>query len=273
MVGWSTGTHAEPRGLGPHVHPAAWEVCHLAGGSVEWWVGDEVHELGPGDVYITRPKEPHGAIGGVMHPCDLRWVQLAPVRGGLPGMTRHRADAVFEGLGRRRVFHGGEPIRRAIDALLDAAGAPPHPWQVLEARAALHAVLAAVLRAGDASIREHPPPSPTIARAARLLDQDLAADRTVAEVAEAVGLSVTRLHERFKSETGYSPADWRSRRRVAAAKAALRHADEPVTRLAHRLGYSSSQHFATAFRKATGVSPTAYRAATHINYAPSPDVR
>ncbi|MBA3716569.1 MAG: helix-turn-helix transcriptional regulator [Pyrinomonadaceae bacterium] len=50
-------------------------------------------------------------------------------------------------------------------------------------------------------------------------------------------------------------------RRIARAKLLLRTTTLPVTEIALRIGCANQQHFSTLFRRATGTTPTAYRAA------------
>ncbi len=90
-----------------------------------------------------------------------------------------------------------------------------------------------------------------------LLGPKVVAARAVGELARRAGLAPSRFHERFLAEAGESPARWVARRRLELARARLR-AGEPVTRIALDLGFASSQHFATAFRRVYGVAPSAW---------------
>ncbi|MCW1922264.1 AraC family transcriptional regulator [Luteolibacter arcticus] len=83
---------------------------------------------------------------------------------------------------------------------------------------------------------------------------------TALEMAAMAGLSPTSFHEHFKRIAGSSPKDYRQRLRVERAARRLR--EQPalsITEVAHEFGYSSSQYFATVFRRYLGTSPQAYR--------------
>ena len=58
-----------------------------------------------------------------------------------------------------------------------------------------------------------------------------------------------------------TPGEYLTQRRVHMAKMFLADSSQSITAIAHSLGYSSSQYFATIFKKLTGVTPRAYRAA------------
>ena len=53
--------------------------------------------------------------------------------------------------------------------------------------------------------------------------------------------------------------------RIEKAKAMLRETDVDVTDISSRLGFSSSQYFATVFLKTTGLTPRVFRKAGNEN--------
>jgi AraC-like DNA-binding protein len=95
--------------------------------------------------------------------------------------------------------------------------------------------------------------------AARRLAEELEEPPRIRDLARELGLGPTRFHALFKRALGLTPADYLRRARLARARQALAETGEEVTALAIRLGFGSSQYFATAFRRYTGLSPTEYR--------------
>ena len=102
-------------------------------------------------------------------------------------------------------------------------------------------------------------PSAPVTAALAWIEEHLCTDFTVADVAAAVGLSDVRLQARFRRELGSPIGEYRSRARIYRAKALLRETSAPVTGIAHALGFSTSQYFATVFRRYVGVAPSEYR--------------
>ena len=80
-------------------------------------------------------------------------------------------------------------------------------------------------------------------------------------LAERAGLSLPRFKSRFKQEVGIPPADYVLRCKIEAAKQRLAGSTVSVTDVAFELGFSSSQYFATVFRRYTRQTPGQYRAA------------
>lgn len=103
---------------------------------------------------------------------------------------------------------------------------------------------------------------PIRSRLARLLDALEARpfDRwTAAGMAATAGLSVSRLHVLFQKELETSPRAWLGKLRIDRVCDWLARTDLPIAELAHRGGYSDQSALTRAMRKATGLSPAAYR--------------
>jgi AraC-like DNA-binding protein/mannose-6-phosphate isomerase-like protein (cupin superfamily) len=263
MLGWARFPHAA-RSLPEHRHEGAFEVCYIADGAVDWWVEGEPFTVSRGHLYVTLPGERHGGAHAVMNPCELFWVQVAPP---LPGLSPEGDNALLAGL--RSITARSFPASPATAAFFAAlfeehrrAGGESR-LAAVAARGLLHALLAGVVRDHAAAVRPAAPPgllSPAVATALSWMEARLCEPFTVEQAAAEAGVSPTTLHERFLREVGETPADWRARRRIEEAKRRL--LAEPagsVTEVAFSLGFASSQYFATAFRRYTGLTPTEYR--------------
>ncbi len=98
------------------------------------------------------------------------------------------------------------------------------------------------------------------ARAA--LDATLTTGRSAREVLASLGLSYRQVARHFSAEYGTSPKQYQIEARVREAQRLLADTNWPVTAIAFELGYPSSQHFATQFRKLTGLAPSSWRRKT-----------
>jgi transcriptional regulator GlxA family with amidase domain len=93
------------------------------------------------------------------------------------------------------------------------------------------------------------------------MKQNLRAPASGPVLAGISGLSQAAFFANFKKFTGSSPKDYLLRLRVEAAAGQLRgHPEDTVTKVAHAFGFSSSQYFATVFRRYFGKTPAEYRA-------------
>jgi AraC-like DNA-binding protein len=74
-------------------------------------------------------------------------------------------------------------------------------------------------------------------------------------------LSLSRFKSRFKAETGIPPKQFILQCKIEAARKRLVDGHESIGQIAMDMGFSSSQHFATVFKRLLGESPRACRKA------------
>jgi AraC family transcriptional regulator len=78
-------------------------------------------------------------------------------------------------------------------------------------------------------------------------------------LAELTRLSLHHFCRAFKQSFGIPPHQYQVQRRMEVAKVLLTDEATAVTEIALSLGYAQTSSFSTAFRKATGWTPTVYR--------------
>lgn len=99
-----------------------------------------------------------------------------------------------------------------------------------------------------------------IERVLQWMDSHANEDAGVVDLAGMAGLSLPSFHLHFKNATGCSPKDYLLRQRVGRAAARLQaNPGLTITEVAHDCGFSSSQYFATVFRRYLGIPPSLHR--------------
>jgi AraC family transcriptional regulator len=91
------------------------------------------------------------------------------------------------------------------------------------------------------------------------MEAHLGQDVSLATLASLVGLSANHFCTAFKTSTGEPPHRAFIRMRIERAKQMLTDRRVPITNIALGLGFGSSAHFSTVFRKHTGSSPSSWR--------------
>lgn len=268
MLGWARFEEPSEGSLPPHDHQDFWEICYIVSGRADWWVANQGYEVMRGDIFITGPNEVHGGQDTMMHPCELYWVQISLAGKALPGLTamqtrRLRHD--FNALSMRQ-FPGSESLIPLYEQMLATHRSirVTDTHAVMRCRAALHMLLLKVLEHGQQ--RMHDLASQRSRRTSRIeriiqwIDAHLDEPFDIAQLAKMADLGQSQFRARFLEEVGQSPMEYAIARRIAIAKQLLVTQRElAITRIAHQLGYASSQYFATVFKHHTGLTPGAYR--------------
>ncbi len=105
------------------------------------------------------------------------------------------------------------------------------------------------------------PPARHLLRAKDLADARYFEPLGVDDLARAAGLSRAHFSREFRRAFGESPHAYLLTRRLERAAALLRNTDRSVTEVCLAVGLQGIGSFTTSFKRAYGMTPTAYRAA------------
>ncbi|MEV5025334.1 helix-turn-helix transcriptional regulator [Paenibacillus sp. LPE1-1-1.1] len=246
--------------LDEHEHPGCYEFVLIERGKARWELEGGLYETQAGDLFHSRPGEKHRGGFNVIEPCKFWWLIIsAPHRKGWLQLAPEESILMDQLLSRLpRVMQIGLPPVESFKKLKKAL-AIDGPLRSTAVRSALLDILLAIVQ----------PSASTYAIAPDLLHQinGLIAKMgnepewrpTVEELAAIAGVSASHFYRIFQEFTGEPPITYVERLRVKAACRQLVESQDSVTDISHRLGYQSSQHFATVFKRFIGVTPTQWR--------------
>lgn len=100
---------------------------------------------------------------------------------------------------------------------------------------------------------------PVIGQALAMLHKDPADPWTVTRLARGVGLSRTRLAERFRHFLGESPMAYLAQWRLKLGAEILRSTEDSIAEIAAEVGYGSEAAFNRAFKREFHVPPAQFR--------------
>lgn len=84
---------------------------------------------------------------------------------------------------------------------------------------------------------------------------------SLTKVAKSVNTSANHFSEKFKEVTGVNFVDYVARTRTEKARERLQNSNLRISEIAFAVGFQSLSQFNRVFKKLTGKSPSAYRAA------------
>lgn len=108
-------------------------------------------------------------------------------------------------------------------------------------------------------IRQGSNPSKLVIAVTNYVQHHLSEPITTEQIAEHLFMGRTRLSANFKAESGMALSEFIQRQKLDEGKRLLRFTDKSAAAIAAYLGYSSSAHFATVFKKYFGCTPAEYR--------------
>jgi len=271
--------------------PALSVVAALGGRASVLSDGAAPVELAAGDIALVRWTGPHRIAddpatppqvvlraGRKYHPGGAPVAaeqRLAPrtYGDGLPGATvllrglydlrGDAGDRLLALLPPLAVVPAGPRTRAALDLLAAEAGRDdPGQDAVLERLLDLVLVLALrewCARPEAATGWYRALGDPAVGAALRLLHDDPARRWTVAALAGAVGMSRAAFAARFARLVGEPPLGYLTGWRMALGADLLRDTDATVAAVARAVGYADAFAFSVAFKRARGVTPSAWR--------------
>lgn len=244
-----------------HWHPGCLEIHTCVRNALTFGFNGRAYRLGPGDVFVNLPGERHTVSA---HPKGLilYWLILRLDAPDAPFLQQPapEAAALRQALLHlpHRLFQGNDRIKRHFQALHMLHDEPASHLRTLRLRTTLLDLLLEVI----AAAHTHTVP-PGEARLEQLLNEIRSApekDYPLDQLARQAGMAPSHLTARFRALTGLPPRQFLLDCRMKAARRLLQETPLPVTEIALRLGFCSSQHFANLFRRHTGVTPLACRA-------------
>ncbi|WP_443071027.1 GlxA family transcriptional regulator [Streptomyces sp. NBC_01476] len=103
----------------------------------------------------------------------------------------------------------------------------------------------------------------TLRRVLDAVAEDPGADHGLSAMARRAGISSRQVTRLFSDEVGTTPARYVERIRLEAARAMLETGDDPLSAVARRTGFGSTESLRRAFVRHLKVTPSAFRARFH----------
>lgn len=247
--------------LKPHRHRNSLEICYLAKGKQIYEVEGTEYSLSGGNVFITLPNEIHSTGKFPEEKGMLYWLilKISDNQKDFFNQSGETAENFKDMLISMpsRCFSGSDILLYYFDEIIAYCQDEDRPLRKIAIENLVLALLLEVISCSQK--KESTSMSPAIKRVKKYIGDNLDRDISVEDMADISGLSTHWFKEKFKKETGLSPADFVSRRKIEEAKKRLRSSKKSITEIAFTLGFSSSQYFATVFKRYTGITPTDFR--------------
>lgn len=250
-----------------------WEMVYVDEGRIHAIVDGIGCALSKGQVIFHRPMEMHSHIANHQDASNLVVISFS---------CRSPLMAYFN----KKIFSLEKPSRKILSLFLEEAknalGALPgeyenksplnfshaQPGSVQLMQCYLVEFLFSLIRSNDASVKA----MHATEAARRMAENTLASSiesyiesqlkapsPSLQQLCDHFSLSRAYLCRIFKAETGTSPIDYWIGLKMKEAKKLIREGNHNMTQISELLGYTSIHHFSRMFKRAYGISPTAYK--------------
>lgn len=242
---------------------------YVIDGRFDWIINGEHYILYPDDLAIILPGQSFGGEKDLLDIGTVSWIHLELQqleRNGKISMGRwsRLTDSESRTIGRILLLNNCPVLSKLKDAgtifqnlqnefVNQEIG---HSTRINQLLDELFILSARQLTRQNNSRRDFPQ---TFMKLEQALRENLSHQWTVEEMAALVGLGTTAFSEKVKSYTGFSPLNYLINIRISEAIKLLKRPDVHVTDIALDVGFYSSQHFATTFKKLTGYTPSEFR--------------
>jgi AraC family transcriptional regulator len=212
---------------------------------------------GAGHLGMTAPEQA----------ANLRWqsaIGHSTIQLHLPADTIQRMHEELSGRGQQQfalqsALDVRDPLLAQMLCNLAAAARDGLPDLYAETAGDMLAAHLLTRYAGVVAGRERAVEDVRLRRVDAYMRDHLAEPVSLEDLARQAGVSRFHLLRMFKQQYGETPFQRLTRLRMQHAQSRLCRANAPISEIAASCGYENSGHFATAFRRWSGVTPRTYR--------------
>lgn len=259
LLGYDHFSKAAP--LSIHSHDHSYEFVYIEQGAVSWDVHGDRYPMHAQQMFHTQPGEEHRASFDYIGPCKMWWMiiqdpQHATSWFSLQEGEREQFTHVLRHL--PRIVSMNRSITESFRNLKKLIEQPTGMLLEYQVRHHVLEILLHLMHSSSPSMQSLDIYEYSLELARRIKTEPTIRFST-SQLAVELSLSESYFYRVFRDTIGQSPASYMERVRMGCACRLLIHSSTSITDIAHELGYKTSQHFATVFKKHTGLTPRAWR--------------
>lgn len=243
-------------------------IYYIIDGKFEWLINQQQCTLFPGDLAMILPGQKFGSVKGFLEIGSLLWIHIniRKLESGemIPGKWSSLSESESMAIGKMLLLSNSHVLSKFIEAgrilqylqnelFKQEIGYCTRVNQLIDE---LLIVITRQLTKQNNSGRDFPK---AFMQLEQMLRQDLSHQWTVEEMAAIAGIGTTLFNEKVKKYSGFSPINYLINIRISEAIKLLKNQEVSITDIALDLGFYSSQHFSTTFKKLTGYTPSDLR--------------
>lgn len=239
-----------------HRHKTFAELIYVLDGKASYRVDKRMYELKPGNLAVIEKNTWHGEEPFNSQPCTTLTIGISDIniKGREIKLLDKNQRPVLE-------FETGSAIEKLIMALYDLQKVPEPDMHLCNSlvNSILSMVYTKLQYDQTHEDRQDMKNDELIRMITEYLDDNYIEPISLEELGEKFGISHYYLAHLFKNETGVSPMKYVMHRKIGEVQNLLMNSDVSISDIGERLGFSSSCHLSSVFKKYFGISPKVYR--------------
>ncbi len=243
-------------------------IYYVIEGKFEWHIHQQQYMLYPGDAALILPGQKFGSEKGFLDIGSISWIHINVQRlehgKMMPGKWSSLSENESLAIGKILLLNNSLVLSKFNEAgrilhyiqselFNKEIGYSTRANQLIDE---LFITITRQLTKQSNPARDFPK---TFMQLEQTLRQNLSHQWTVEEMAAVVGMGTTLFNEKVKTYSGFSPINYLINIRISEAIKLLKKKDISLTDIALDIGFYSSQHFSTTFKKLTGYTPSEFR--------------
>jgi len=243
-------------------------VYYVIEGKFEWHIHQQQYMLYPSDVALILPGQKFGSEKGFLEIGSISWIHIniQKLESGemVPGKWSSLSESESLAIGKILLLNNSLVLSKLNDAgrILQNIQSELFNQEVGYGTRVNQLIDELFITITRQLTRQSNPPRDfpkTFMQLEQTLRQNLSHQWTVEEMAAVVGMGTTLFNEKVKTYSGFSPINYLINIRISEAIKLLKKKDTSLTDIALDIGFYSSQHFSTTFKKLTGYTPSEFR--------------
>ena len=250
-----------------HKHHPELEIGFIAEGNGIYTVDNKSFDFKPGDVFFIRPNESHcipsiesdEVIAFVIR---INWYYMWNICADYIDASKIHT-MITSGIPINSYFPKESGLGKKVEEIRELFRDENESTRFEIKRRILNLLIVIADSVANMPIEENSQKAPAhiteIQNAVNYINDNLAKQITLDDIAHAASMSRSYVSSYFKLVTGVSPYEYLLTARVEKAIRLLKKTDLPVTEIAQKCGFGSLSSFNKTFRKSNGVTPREYR--------------
>ena len=244
----------------PHDHGNMTEFVYMERGSQNYSIKEQNFIVNPGEVFFTRSYETHCTGDSPEEVSVLYYliVDLSRLSEMSLFVYPEEYTRVSEWLlgQNSHIFKASASLPKALEHLLKCFSIEGELHFDTHVRNALSHVLIAL---STPVVSESEKMLGSITHSLSYIQEHLNEPIYVSDLPALDGMSLSAYHKYFLQATGTPPGEYILKKKIEMTKTLLSDTDLTITEIAFHCGFSSSQYFATVFKRFCCMTPSQYR--------------